>query len=185
MPSRFTFSSRLIQFAQKLDLGKKGSSMLCGPEDKIRYWYPSLYLDEKPERVDLPDKGTATIEYEVTSRSMWQRDGKESHSATIDVHSITPTDSKDKKKKLPGAAKVVKSVRQLSALRPGMIQFDSRPRNPDGQFETSATAAGPSPAAMERVYKSPTPMGGAVAAGLGGTAAAALLARKLRLRRAR
>lgn len=74
-------------------------------------------------------------------------------------------------------------------LTPGMIQF-SRARNTDGEFAPQADGA-PDPATMRAAYGPPAPKSGAVktamgaAAGLGGTAAAALLlARKLRARRA-
>jgi len=51
--------------------------------------YPSLYIDSDKE-LSLPDEGTMTIKFKkVGSSTNKPRDGKESHSCTVDVLEIS------------------------------------------------------------------------------------------------
>ena len=175
--------ARVIEFAGKLDLGRKPmdySKACIGPaEPQPRVWYPTLWIDGLEQPIDLPDKGKATVEYRITRKTTTDIDGKKRHDATVEIQSMEPVKKEEKASKLPGAAKQVK----LSSLQPRMIFFDDRPRNPDGHFEPQGDGA-PDPATMRAAYGpnlGAAPAATGAVAGLGGTdAAAALLAKKLK-----
>jgi hypothetical protein len=65
--------------------------------EKTKMVYPDLYV-ESTDTIDLPDKGRAVIEFEVTKREVTKRKGKPTkHEVTIEVKSITPQGKKEKK----------------------------------------------------------------------------------------
>jgi len=72
-----------------IDLGKpisRGESVSISDNDEgEKVYYPTLFL-EWDESYDLPDSGTATIEFEVTSRTDDTKNGK--YSVSIDVKKI-------------------------------------------------------------------------------------------------
>lgn len=134
---------RLVELSEKLDLGSRWDDQMGGclvsPSMSKRVSYPTLYIDNRDSRIDIPDEGAATIHYTVTNRSMSKRDGKERHSVSIDVQSIQSDDDSDPKKKkaLPGDAKVVKTE-ELSELSPRMIAL-SIGLNPANRGKFTAT----------------------------------------------
>ena len=152
MSSRSQLTARLVELAAKMDLGEsygECASFPCEPKSKPEKHYPTIYISGKEKPIDLPESGTATVQYVVRGRSINKRDGKERHSADIEIRTIEPEEEKEEKT-LPGSAKKV-SVK-LSRLVPGMIeasalgdpmivgihrseiQFGDRSRNNDGQF---------------------------------------------------
>jgi len=138
--------------------------------------YPTIWVDGSPKPVELPKRGKAVVDYEIVSKTTRERDGKTTHDASIEIHTIEPVEDGKKKK---GIASPVK----LSALRPGMIAF-ARARNTDGEFAPQAAGAA-DPKAMAAAYgpgaiaggftKGAIEGSGAVAGG-GGTALLARLA---------
>lgn len=57
--------------------------------DSDEMHYPSLYIDSD-KKLDIPDEGTMTIKFKkVGSSTNKPRNGKESHSCTVDVLEIS------------------------------------------------------------------------------------------------
>ena len=189
-------AQRVIAFASKIDLGRKPMGycgVACGPTmPQPKVWYPNLWIEGVEQPINLPDTGKATIEYKVTRRTTTDVDGKQRHEASLEVHSIEPAgEGKNGKSQIANGkgSDRAKAVKLSSLLAPGLIQF-SRARNTDGEFAPQADET-PDPSTMRAAY-GPVVRGNKLgaakvaagaAAGLGGTAAAALmLARKLRKR---
>jgi hypothetical protein len=162
----------------KLDLGRKlGDMGCCSPSSagNTKY-YPSIWIDDRDEPVDLPLRGKATVDYVVVSRTARERDGKTKYDASIEIRSIDP--QTEKEQKLPGSAKAVK----LGALVPGMISFD-RVRNQDGEFAPETSGGGVDPNTMAAAYGPGAIATNAAAMGAGtmvGTAGGVLAAKLLR-----
>ena len=115
----------MIEFA-KLDLGEKPpQAMPEGPVNKR--WYPTLHVADLEKELPLDDEGTAMITYKVQRRSSEKVNGKEKHSATIEVRTIETPD----RKKHDFA--------------------DSRPRNDMGQYMANETG-GADPNSMAAAY---------------------------------
>lgn len=178
-----------IELAAKVDLGRKpytGDCSIPSPATP-KVYYPTIWIDDRETPVDLPVSGKAVIDYKVVSRTARERDGKTKHDATIEIQSIEALEKKGRKDGRNGTdgtnGKAVPV--KLSAIVPGMIRF-SRARNSDGEFAPEA-GGGPDPATMRAAYGSPNVVKGmGAAAGLGGTAAAALLiARRMKGRSAK
>jgi hypothetical protein len=110
-PIQFTRADAqaLTEFA-KLDLGEQTSWPSLGCEvsaSKPRKYYPTLYVSGQQE-IDIPLKGTATIEYRVRSKTKRQDDaGKFTESADIEVLSIDAGDDKAAVKPKAGEKAVV------------------------------------------------------------------------------
>ena len=140
---------RLVELAA-IDLGYSYGNTCCGvsPATSEKN-YPSLYISDKKEPIDLPRSGKATVEYRVrSSSSNTDKDGNTTHSANIEIKSIDPIEEANKKKE--GMAKILKV--QLAANERDVIQFgDPRPRNPLGEF--SGAQGGPNSSAMETTYR--------------------------------
>ncbi len=161
---------------KRLDLGRDADLYEyypCGlgsesSSKKKKTIYPSLCVYRVSTPLEFPDSGKATIEYKVTSKTTRTRDGKQTHDADIEIHSIDPVMGK---KKVPS----VRKIKLLAAIAPGMIQLDDRPRNGSGQFSPQGDG-GPDPHAMRAAYGpgtiAKTVAGVGAAAGLGGLAAA-------------
>ncbi len=149
----------MIEFA-KVDLG----------EDRDRYlgevgampsapkkWYPSLHVSGLAKELPLPDEGKATITYKVKRRSSEKYDGKEQHSATIEVQTIETDEKKmangGLRRGKPGAVKRLFSASAASGLRRDKLrlEFSDRPRNGDGQFVANETG-GADPNSMAAAY---------------------------------
>lgn len=142
----------MIELGRKLDLGEmrpdydkmypcSSSSSSNVPKKKV---YPSIYIDRLDQAIDLPDKGEGKVKFRVRRREeRVDEDGNKYHGGTIEILSIE-TDDKGEKK--PVAKKVA-----FERVMPGVIGFDNRPRNGNGQFEPEV-AAGPTPNTMAAAY---------------------------------
>jgi len=53
--------------------------------------FPSFYLSDLKNPIDLPDEGTAEIKYKVVSRTESTRDGETKCSYDIEIQELTPT----------------------------------------------------------------------------------------------
>jgi hypothetical protein len=152
------------------DYGPLGCAGSIGAASK-KVSYPSFWVHDVEQPLDLPDSGMATIKYKVTSKTTRTRDGKSKHDADIEIQSIEPVKATKPKLKLAAGMKIA----HLGALLPGMIQLDGRPRNGSGQFSPEE-AGGPNPHSVAAAYGpgaiAKTVGGVGAAAGLGGLAAA-------------
>lgn len=80
-----------------MDLGRKMNEPATPTEppreDKDKVYYPSIYLSDAPEGMqDIPEEGTATIRYKISSRTVREEPGKDKKSVdiSIDVMSFDP-----------------------------------------------------------------------------------------------
>lgn len=99
------------------DLGTDYGSMYdpcCSSACKVagqKKYYPSLYISDRADDLDLPMTGTATIKYKLRSKTTRQdEEGKKKHSAEIEVQSIDP-DVEEEKPIKDGAKQLKFSVR--------------------------------------------------------------------------
>lgn len=131
---------RLVELAKKIDLGDHFEGPTCAPLDSNpRVNYPTLYVSGKKESVELPDKGTATIQYRIRNRSMTKYGEDEAkHSVDIEVQSIEPHEEKDKSPREGDPAKLLEDVRKLRLLARGDIFKKALP----GYLEHSSIRGG-------------------------------------------
>lgn len=54
--------------------------------------YPSFTYDG-PEKIDIPEEGIMEVRYKKVASSEHTRDGKTTHTCTIEVHAITDVES--------------------------------------------------------------------------------------------
>jgi hypothetical protein len=162
-----TAREELIQL-KAIDLGYSYESMYggCGIDVAAkpdRKNYPSFYVSDRPDELDIPMEGQAVIKYKLRSKEMRQNEkGEKKHSASLEIHSIDPI-KEDKKPKQGERAKLVKFRAELDSI----IHFgDPRKRNNLGEF--SGAEGGPDPTAMGITYKS-----GLISSAVGGAAGAA------------
>lgn len=85
-------ATKLLELAA-LDLGSDPpdySQPVCSAPVKPTRYYPSLYIDNRTDAAveKIPDEGKAVVNYRVTSRAKNTRDGKTTHSVTIEVRDI-------------------------------------------------------------------------------------------------
>jgi hypothetical protein len=82
-----------------MDLGRKMGDMgnalpaETEPETNDKIYYPSFYISNAPDEMrDIPDEGTATIRYKVTSRTVREDVSKDKKDidVNIDVLSFDP-----------------------------------------------------------------------------------------------
>jgi hypothetical protein len=136
----------MIEFA-KVDLGEDREKYLgdvgAMPAQGPKKWYPSLHVSGMAKELPLPDEGKAVITYKVKRRSSEKYDGKEQHSATIEVQTIETPEAKRK-------ARTKAVVRRLFSMAEA-LEFSDRPRNGDGQF-VGAETGGADPNSMAAAY---------------------------------
>ena len=129
--------------------------------------YPTLWLSDRDEPLDLPDSGKAVVEYDVTRRTIEEVNGKKKHSYTIRIKSIDP----ETKPKKGGAV-----AGQLAAG--GRVTELARTRSSDGTFAPE-DAGGADAASFTKAYGPPASRPalrpGMVAAGAGAAAAGGAL----------
>lgn len=112
----------VVEFA-KMDLAEKPYPLGCGcsPASSNKKYYPTLYVNRQ-DKIDLPMKGKATIEYRLRSKTARQdEDGKMTESADIEVISIDPIVEPVAKPK-PGAAVPTVVAQFRSAVR-DVVEF--------------------------------------------------------------
>lgn len=56
---------------------------------KTKMSYPSLYISDLKESIEMPDSGEATIKFKVVERRETERDGKTSCSYDLEVQDIS------------------------------------------------------------------------------------------------
>jgi hypothetical protein len=61
--------------------------------EKPKMHYPSLYMGNLKEVIDLPDEGEAIIKFKVTERAVTDRNGEKSCRLDLEVHSLSPLSS--------------------------------------------------------------------------------------------
>lgn len=68
-----------------------GSPEVAAPEEpkKTKLAYPSLYISDLKESIEMPDSGEATIKFKVVERRETERDGKTSCSYDLEVQDIS------------------------------------------------------------------------------------------------
>lgn len=138
----------LVELAKKIDLGDKPMGGCCSPCEAPRGpYYPSLYVSDRDEAIDIPEEGSATVKYRVRSRSTNKRDGKEKHSADIEIHSIEPVEPEKKEEKQT-------ALFEIRRLREICFGSDPRPRNSLGEY-TSDPGEGVDPNQMAAAYGPP------------------------------
>lgn len=74
-------------------VGNAAEAPTTSKEDKDKTYYPSIYLSDAPEGMqDIPQEGTATITYKVSSRTTREDgdSGKVHVDISIDVKSFDP-----------------------------------------------------------------------------------------------
>jgi len=66
-------------------------SPISAPEEpkKTKMVYPSLYISDLKESIEMPDSGEATIKFKVIERRETERDGKTSCSYDLEVQDIS------------------------------------------------------------------------------------------------
>lgn len=141
---------RLVELAKKIDLGDKPEGLVgCSPCEAPRSpYYPTLYVSGRKEPIDLPDKGTATVEYRVRSRSSNKNsDQEERHSVDIEVQSIEPHEPEPEAKKQS-------ALFEIRRMREIFFGSDPRARNSLGEY-TSDAGEGVDPNQMAAAYGPP------------------------------
>lgn len=92
------------------------------PSSQTKKRYPSLYIDDRENEIDLPLNGTAKVKFKMVSKTTRQdEDGKKKHSASIEIQSIDPVEEEIEAQ--PGAAKPLKLLK--SELR-DIIELGAR-----------------------------------------------------------
>ncbi|EIQ01052.1 hypothetical protein OpiT1DRAFT_05616 [Opitutaceae bacterium TAV1] len=117
----------IVDFA-KMDLGEPRDDSSCGaglapasPRPRGP-WYPTLYIHRK-EKIDLPRKGKAVIEYRLRDHTVrTDEDGKTTESADIEIQSIDPVVETKKPAKAAGTVIPVNTA-QLKADLKTVIDF--------------------------------------------------------------
>jgi len=108
---------RLVALAAKIDLGTKPEGAgCCSPCDVPRSpYYPTLYVSGRKQPIDIPEKGKATVEYRVRSRSSnKQGEEDERHSADIEIHSIEAHEPEPEAKKQSALFEDVRRLRMFA-----------------------------------------------------------------------
>lgn len=93
MSARETLAS--IINLKAIDLGRSYPDYPCGayPDSgkESKKDYPSLYISDRDDELNLPLEGEARVKYKLRSKEMRQdHEGKKRHSASIEIHSIDP-----------------------------------------------------------------------------------------------
>lgn len=134
-----------------MDLGRSYGESCVGPgETPTRKYYPTLYVSDRPDEIDLPLSGEAKVKFKLKSKTSRQdEDGKTRHSADIEIHSIDPI-SDTKRKPIEGDKAKLLSVR--ARLNEIIQMADPRPRNTLGEF-SGGEEVGPTPNQIGTVYK--------------------------------
>lgn len=114
----------IVEFA-KMDLAEKpyeGSLGCCAPASPQKKYYPTLYINRQ-DKIDLPAKGKAVIEYRLRSKTQRQdENGKMTESADVEILSIDPELPPPPKK---DGAKVIDTA-QFAADLETIVEFARR-----------------------------------------------------------
>lgn len=103
-----------------VDLAYSYDDYGCSPAGSLstekKKHYPSLFINDRADDIDLPLSGTATVKYKMRSKTTRQDgDGKQRHSADIEIQSIDPIE--EVKAKATGAATPIKMAANLQSPR--------------------------------------------------------------------
>jgi hypothetical protein len=80
------------------DLGYTNDYPGCCDYEPSKKRYPSLYVSDKDEAIDLPLSGMARVKYKLMGTTTRQdEEGKKKHSADIQIESIEPIEDEDPK----------------------------------------------------------------------------------------
>lgn len=125
---------RLIKL-KALDLGYTYDSM-CGPSSPSKMNYPCLYVNDQAKDIELPLSGTARVKFKLRSKTTRQNEeGKQKHSADIEIHSIEPIEDEAAKTLKEGEkAKLLSSIQTVDDLVQFVIKIN--PKNKGKLTET-------------------------------------------------
>jgi len=117
--------SRIIEF-KPVDLGYTYGETDCLPcspgSSQSKKHFPSLYIHDRANDIDLPLSGKAVITYKLRSKTTRQNEeGNKRHSADIEIQTIDPIEEEEKPAKEGEKAKV-KTLAAREQLN-GIIQF--------------------------------------------------------------
>lgn len=95
MKNKIDLGTMRPDYSAEILVPEGASSESDRPQKKF---YPSLYISDLSEKLELPDSGTATVTFKVVERRETERDGKKTCSYDLEIQDMTPTSESGSKK---------------------------------------------------------------------------------------